>query len=152
MKRVSLGSRLGAMLSSVLIVTALAACASAGGSGHSSSSSQGITGNWRLVSGADAKGAFTTGSAVVTFTLDGQSSGGRGPCNSFGATTTGATTGAISVVVGIHTDMACMDPELNATEARYFAALDKVTTAALERGTLTLTGNGDSLVFTRATT
>jgi heat shock protein HslJ len=48
--------------------------------------------------------------------------------------------------------MACMNPELNSTEARYFAALDKVTTAALERGTLTLTGNGDSLVFTRATT
>jgi heat shock protein HslJ len=158
MKKVSLGGRIGAILGTVLIVTVLAACASAGGStsGGSSSrgsgSSQDITGNWQLVSGTDAKGAFTPGSAIVTFKLDGQSSGGHGPCNSFGATATGAKTGTIAIVVGIHTDMACMDPELGSTEARYFAALDKVTTAALDSGTLTLTGNGDSLVFTRATT
>jgi heat shock protein HslJ len=177
-KKVSLVSRIGAMLGSVLIVAALAGCAggaggagsggfptggsSAGGSGSGSSgsggsgaggsgSSQDITGNWQLVSGTDAKGAITPGSAVVTFRFNGQSSGGRGPCNSFGATAKGTTTGAISIVVGIHTEMACVDPELNSTESRYFAALDRVTTAALDSGTLTLTGNGDSLVFSRAT-
>jgi heat shock protein HslJ len=169
MNRASLVSRLGAMLGSVLIVAALAGCAAVGdggsgsggsgsagsGSGSSGSggsgSSQDLTGNWQLVSGADAKGVITPGSAVVTFKFNGQSSGGRGPCNSFGATAKGTTTGAISIVVGIHTEMACVDPELNSTESRYFAALDKVTTAALDSGTLTLTGNGDSLVFSRAT-
>ena len=178
MKKVSLVSRIGAMLGSVLIVAALAGCAggaagagsggfptggsSPGGSGSGGSGSGGsgsggagsskdITGNWQLVSGTDAKGAITPGSAVVTFKFNGQSSGGRGPCNSFGATAKGTTTGAISIVVGIHTEMACVDPELNATEARYFATLDKVTTAALDNSTLTLTGNGDSLVFSRAT-
>ncbi len=153
MKKVSLGSRIGATLGTLLIVTALAACAGVGGStSGGSGSSQDITGNWKLVSGTDAKGGFTPGTAAVTFKLNGHSSGGRGPCNSYGATTTGATTGTISIVVGIHTEMACMDPELNSTEARFFAALDKVTTAALDSGTLTLTGHGDGLVFTRATT
>ena len=169
MKEVSLGSRIGAILGTVLIVTTLAACASAGGSGSggsgssgpssggpssggsSSGSSQDITGNWQLVRGTDSKGSITPGGATVTFTINGQSSGGRGPCNSFGATVQGATTGPIIIVVGIHTEMACVDPELNATEAHYFGALDKVTTAALDGGILTLTGNGDSLVFTRTT-
>ncbi|MDQ1546359.1 MAG: hypothetical protein QOH69_1263 [Actinomycetota bacterium] len=160
MKKVSLLSRIGAMLGSVLIVTALAACASAGGgSGHGGSGPDGpgsgspedITGNWKLVGGTDAKGDITSGSAVVTFTFNGQSSGGHGPCNSFGATATGTTTGTIAIVVGIHTEIACVDPELNANESRYFAALDKVTTAALDNGRLTLTGDGDTLTFTRAT-
>jgi heat shock protein HslJ len=174
-KKGSLPGRIGAMLGSVLTVAVLAACAGvggagggsggsgtggsgtggagAGGSGSSGSgSSQDITGNWQLVSGTDAKGALSPGSAVVTFKFNGQSSGGRGPCNSFGATAKGATTGTISIVVGIHTEMACLDPEYNATESRYFAALDTVTTATLDNGTLTLTGDGDTLVFTRATT
>jgi heat shock protein HslJ len=147
------------MLGSVLIVTALAACASAGASGGSGGgarsggtpgSAQDITGSWQLVSGTDAKGAITAGDATVTFTFNGRSSGGHGPCNSFGATSTGTTTGPITIVVGIHTEIACVDPELNATEPRYFAALDKVTTASLDNGTLTLTGNGDTLTFTRA--
>jgi heat shock protein HslJ len=179
MNQVSLRSRIGAMLGSVLIVTALAACASpvgvgsggsgggSGGSGSGGSSSGGasgsgssgsggsgspqdITGNWQLVSGTDAKGNMTPGGATVTFTFNGQSSGGHGPCNSFGATATGTTTGTIAIVVGIHTEMACLDPELNATENRYFAALDKVTSASLDSDTLTLTGDGDSLVFSRA--
>jgi heat shock protein HslJ len=150
------------VLGSVLIVAALAACAGVAGSGGGSGSggsgfggsgsAQDITGNWQLTGGTDAKGAITPGSAVVTFKFNGQSSGGRGPCNSFGATSTGTTTGSITIVVGIHTEIACLDPELNSTESRYFAALDKVGTAALESGTLTLTGNGDTLVFTRAAT
>jgi len=167
-KKMTLASRIGAILGTVIIVTALAACApasSAGGGngsggsgsggsgsgGSGSGTSQDITGNWQLVRGTDSKGSITPGGATVTFTINGQSSGGHGPCNSFGATTKGATTGPIVIVVGIHTDIACIDPELNATEARYLGALNKVTTAALDNGTLTLTGNGDSLVFTRAT-
>jgi heat shock protein HslJ len=166
MNKVSLLNRIGAMLGSVLIVTTLAACAGAGGGtgspepggsgaggstgGSGSRSSQDITGNWQLVGGTDAKGDITPGGAVVTFTFNGHSSGGHGPCNSFGATATGTTTGTIAIVVGIHTEIACVDPELNANESRYFAALDKVTTAALANGRLTLTGDGDTLTFTRA--
>lgn len=151
MKKMTLASRIGAILGTVMIVTALAACAPARSAGGGSGTSQDISGNWQLVNGTDSKGTITPGDATVTYKINGQSSGGRGPCNSFGATTQGTTTGPIVIVVGIHTEMACLDPELNATEARYFAALGKVTTAALDNGTLTLTGNGDSLVFTRAT-
>ena len=137
-----------------MLVVALAGCAAAvgGGSGGGQTGSPSdITGRWQLVSGTDAKGPITPGSAVVTFTVNGASSGGRGPCNSFGATTRGATTGTIAIVVGIHTEIACVDPDLMTTETRYFAALDKVTTATLADGTLTLSGNGDTLVFSEAT-
>jgi heat shock protein HslJ len=151
-------TRIGAWLGTALIVISLAGCAAAsGGSGSDSGSGspapgRDITGNWQLVSGTDATGDITPGKAVVTFKFDGSTSGGRGPCNSFGATAKGTTIGTISIVVGIHTEMACVDADLNTTEGRYFAALDKMTKASLANETLTLTGDGDSLVFTRATT
>jgi heat shock protein HslJ len=87
---------------------------------------------------------------VVTFTIHGASSGGHGPCNSFGATAKGTTTGVVSIVIGMHTEIACVDPDLMTTETRYFAALDKVNKATLDNGTLTLSGDGDALVFTKA--
>jgi heat shock protein HslJ len=160
----SLSGRLVALLGSALLVLALAGCAGAvgtgdgsgnsstgGGSTSGSGTAQSITGSWQLTSGTDAQGAMTLGTAAVTFTINGASSGGRGGCNAFGAKTTGSTTGAITIVVGIHTDMACVDPDIMSTEGRYFAALDKVTNAALDNGTLTLTGGGDTLVFSKAT-
>jgi heat shock protein HslJ len=122
------------------------------GSGSSSSgsgSSASIRGTWKLTSGTDSTGAISPGTANVTLKVNGGSSGGHGPCNSFGADVTGTTTGAITIVVGIHTDMACVDPDLNTTETRYFAALDAVSKAALTSETLTLSGGGDTLVFSR---
>ena len=158
-----IGSVLGALTCAAIVIAALAGCATAangggsgggsgaGGSGAGGSgSSHDITGNWQLVSGTDAKGAITPGAATVTFAFNGASSGGHGPCNSFGATAQGTTTGTIHIVVGIHTDMACVDPDLNTTESRYFAALDAVTKASIDGGTLTLSGGDDSLVFTRS--
>ena len=161
----TIGSRvealLGAGLLTLLVVLALSGCAGAtrtgGGSSTGGSGTGGpgsprdITGTWQLVSGTDATGAITPRTALVTFTFNGESSGGRGPCNSFGAIAEGTTTGTTRIVVGIHTEMACVDPDLNTTESRYFAALGQITKAALDDGTLTLTGGGDSLVFTRAT-
>jgi heat shock protein HslJ len=159
------GAVVRAVLVTALVTIALGGCAGAtgsgsggsgsggsgsGGSGSGGSGSDDVTGNWQLVSGTDEKGVITPGPAVVTFKLNGASSGGHGPCNSFGATTKGTTIGTITIVVGIHTEMACVDPDLNTTEARYFAALDKVTSAALDHGTLTLSGDGDTLVFTKA--
>jgi heat shock protein HslJ len=157
-------NRIATLLCSTLVAISLAGCAAgtgggsgpggsgAGGSGAGGSgASRTITGSWQLLSGTDAKGAITPGAARVTFTINGKSSGGRGPCNAFGATTRGTTTSTISIVVDIHTDMACVEPDQNTTESRYFAALNTVTRAALDNGTLTLSGGGDSLVFTRAT-
>jgi heat shock protein HslJ len=147
MNRAGIAARAASWLGATLLVVALAGCAAATGAG----SGQDITGNWRLVSGTDATGDITPGKAVVTLTIDGDSSGGHGPCNSFGATTAATTTGTISIVVGIHTEMACVDAELNTTESRYFAALGTVTRASLEKKKLTLAGDGDMLVFTKAT-
>jgi heat shock protein HslJ len=104
-----------------------------------------------LVTGSDAKGTFTPGSATVTLDLNGARSGGKGPCNAFGAKTSASTTGPIAIILGIRTEMACAEPELNTTEARYFAALGLVKTAAIASGRLSLTGGGDSLVFVRST-
>ena len=143
------------LLGAAAITVMLAGCASgrvSGGTGGRSGtgSSHDINGAWQLVSGSDETGTITPGNAMVTFTFNGQSSGGHGPCNSFGATATGTTTGPVSIRVGIHTEMACVESELNTTETRYFAALDKVTTADLRAGTLVLSGAGDTLNFTRA--
>ena len=109
------------------------------------------TGTWAPVSGTDATGTITRGTAPVTFTFKGTSSGGRGPCNSFGATATGTTTGSIHIEVGIHTNMAGLGPQVNSTESRYFAALDAVTTAAPKGESLSLTEQGASLVFQQST-
>jgi heat shock protein HslJ len=168
-------NRLAVLLWSAVLAMTLAGCASAagggsGGPGSSStgstapsgpggspapgtggSASQDITGGWQLVSGTDSKGAISPGAAAVTFTINGTSSGGHGPCNSFGATTRGSTTGQIDISIGIHTDIACVDPDVMTTESRYFAALNRVTNAALADGTLTLSGGGDTLVFSKGT-
>jgi heat shock protein HslJ len=143
--RQGITKRTVAVLAAALLLVALAGCARA----SHSSPARNIGGNWQLVSGTDATGGITPGQAIVTFKFDGANSSGRGPCNSFGATAKGSTTGSISIVVGIHTEMACVDAGLNATEGRYFAALDKVRKATLEKETLTLSGGGARLVFTR---
>jgi heat shock protein HslJ len=147
--------RLLALLGMALLAVVLAGCAGAraGDSGNGqggTSQPQTITGTWQLVRGSDTSGTFLPGGAVVTFTFDGKTSGGHGPCNSFGATTAATTTGPVSITMGIHTDMACVDDDLNNAESRYFDALGKVSSAAIADGMLTLSGDGDSLQFTRA--
>jgi heat shock protein HslJ len=147
---------------SAILIAALAGCAGTGGdtgggpggqpSGGGTGSAGGarsITGKWQLVSGTDEKGPITPGDAIVTFTFNGRSSGGHGPCNSFGATSTGTTIGPVSIRVGVHTDIACVEPELNTTEARYFAALGAIDTATITDGTLVLSGGEDTLQFVR---
>jgi heat shock protein HslJ len=141
-----------ALLGAAILIAMLAGCAGARAGGGGTGHPQSITGKWQLVSGSDKDGSILPGNADVTFTFDGQTSGGHGPCNSFGAATTGTTTGAVTITIGIHTEIACVgtNPDPNTTEARYFTALDKVTTAAMTNGNLVLTGGGDSLQFTRA--
>jgi len=153
-------SRILLGLAAVAIAIAVGGCASAagggggyGGSGGSSASGatpQSILGTWQLVSGMNATGPISPDGSTITLKLDGAHSGGKGPCNSFGATETGSTTGKISIRVGIRTMMACADAARNVTESNYFAALGKVTQASLSNDKLTLTGGGVSLVFTKA--
>ena len=144
--------RIVALLGAIVLVIVLAGCASPRAGDGGTGQTQSITGTWQLASGSDGTGTILPGEATVTFIFNGQNSGGHGPCNSFGATSTGTTTGPVTITLGIHTEMACVggDPDPNTTEARYFAALDKITTAAMTNGKLVLTGGGDSLQFTRA--
>ena len=155
-----------AVIVTVLMTVVLAGCAAASGGGSggnsgggslSSSSSpspspQPIAETWQFVTGSDANGTFSPDGAVVTLKIDGVHSGGQGPCNAFGATVTGSVTGTISIVVGIHTMMACSEAVRNVTESRYFAALGKVTHSSISSGDLTLTGDRVRLVFSRART
>lgn len=145
-------------LAAVAIAVAVGGCASTSGGGYGGSGGpsppaatpQSILGTWQLVGGTTANGSISPDGSTVTLKLDGAHSGGHGPCNSFGATETGSTTGKISIRVGIRTMMACAEAARNVTESNYFAALGKVTDASLASGNLTLTGGGVSLVFTKA--
>jgi heat shock protein HslJ len=149
-----------AIIASILLAFVLVGCAAASGGGSGPGGSSGtpsappepIAETWQFVSGTDTNGAISPAGAVVTLKIDGAHSGGQGPCNAFGATVTGSTTGAISIVVGIHTMMACSEAVRNVTESRYFAALGKVTHSSISSGDLTLTGGGVTLVFARART
>ena len=143
-----------AVIAGVILAVLLAGCAAAPGSGSTggSSSPAPIAQTWRFVTGTDANGTFSPDGAAVTLKIDGVHSGGQGPCNAFGAKVTGSVTGPISIVVGIHTMMACSEAIRNITESRYFAALGKVTRSSISSGDLTLTGHGVRLVFARART
>lgn len=147
------GYRAAALACAFAAMLALAGCARgvAGSDPAPTDTPTSISGSWQFESGTDSVGRIAMGNATATFRFDGDRSGGRGPCNSFGATASGATTGAITIVVGIHTDMACLDPMLNTSESRYLAALDAVTRATVHGGALTLSGGGAVLTFGRHT-
>jgi heat shock protein HslJ len=142
-----------AAVAAALLTVLLTGCATAvsGGGSGAGGSKQVITGTWQLVRGTDSHGAISPGTTDVTLRIDGSSSGGHGPCNAFGATVSSATTGALTVKMGITTEIACVPADVNTTEARYFGNLRAVTTASRAGRQLTLSGGGDTLVFTRAT-
>ena len=149
-------------LTAVALAVALTGCAATAGAAGDGTGAGGapaptptatatsILGSWQLVSGTDSRGAISPDGSTVILKLDGAHSGGQGPCNSYGATETGSTTGPISIRVGIRTMMACAEAARNATESRYFAALGDISHASLTGGKLTLEGSEVSLVFTRA--
>jgi heat shock protein HslJ len=156
-------SRVVLGLTAVALAIALAGCASTAGAGSGTGGGstgggsaaptptpQSILGTWQLVSGTDATGAISPGDSTVILRLDGAHSSGQGPCNAYGASETGSTTGPISIHLGIRTMMACAEAVRNVTESRYFAALGEVAHASLAGGKLTLDGGGVSLVFTKA--
>lgn len=107
-----------------------------------------ILGGWRLSGGSDDQGAMSLGDAVVTLTVAGADSGGRAPCNSYGLHIAGSAAGPIRVSRELQTEMACADPDRNALETRYLAALGGTTAAELDGRDLVLTGTGVTLQFT----
>ncbi|MGV8884684.1 MAG: META domain-containing protein [Microbacteriaceae bacterium] len=114
-------------------------------SAPSADSTSALSGEWRLTSGADATGSFELADSVVTLTLLGQTTGGKTPCNVFGATvtvpeaTSSTGTGAIDITPTFQTKAACADQKLMELEPRYLAALDAVTEAATSADSLVLT-------------
>lgn len=85
--------------------------------------------------------------APVTLVIEGSRWGGTSACNSYGGEVRvdGAqvATGGFAV-----TEMACMDPDVMASEAAYLAALTVVDRVAVDGDTLVLTGPDTELVFT----
>jgi len=126
----------------------LGGCASAGGSPTGTpTSTASITGDWRLVSGHDGTGKFDLTGVVVTLRVDGSKSGGSGPCNGYGESIDGSTTGTIRLTRGVSTDMACVPQERNVLEARYFAVLGGTMSASLENGDLVLASARGTLAY-----
>lgn len=100
---------------------------------------------WTLVS---IDGQPVVDGSTVTLTLDaaGEASG-TGGCNRYSGQYT-IDGDAIAFGMLISTLMACVDDDITAQEAAYFAALDAVTGYTLEAGRLTLTDDdGGELVF-----
>jgi len=131
----------------VIAVLALTGCGPTGdGFPNKTSAPSELDGDWQLSEGSDAQGAFELKDSVSTITLTGNRTGGRTPCNIFGATVTidGAT---ISIEPGAVTEAACADSDLMALEPRYLAALGAVTEQKLSGETLTLSGKDVILTF-----
>jgi heat shock protein HslJ len=153
-----MSARALAGLAALVIALALGGCASGGAetptppTPHTPTivpGGQSITGNWQLASGTDGKGAMTLDSDAITLKISGSGAGGKAPCNGYGFHLSSDSTGPVVVTRGVATDMACVDPDRMALEARYLAAFDRITEAALESDRLILTGTDVRLQFTK---
>jgi len=131
----------------VIAVLALTGCGPTGaGFPDRTSAPSELDGDWRLTAGSDAQGKFDIKDAEVTVTLTGNRTGGRTPCNIFGAFV--KLDGArISIEPSAVTEVACADPDLMALEPRYLDALGAVTEQTLSGETLTLSGKDVILTF-----
>ena len=121
----------------------LGGCAANGEPGNGGT----LEGEWVLNSGADASGALDLTGAQITLTIgDADTSGGRAPCNSYGATINGGPPD-VSITVGAVTEMACVDERLMILETRYLAALGGVRIAEQTADELVLSGEGVELNY-----
>lgn len=106
-------------------------------------------GVWVLASGTQQGGPLVlVDSHPVTLVLDGDAVSGISACNHYGGTVTRSgdsfTVGAMSM-----TEMACPPDSVLTLESAFHAALNDVTTAALDGDLLTLSGDAVELVFER---
>lgn len=107
-----------------------------------------LQGGWVLIDGRDAQGAFIATPNPITLAIDGDRFGGEGPCNLYGGTITVGGGGAVGFETLTSTQRACIDTTFMTLEDRYYAALDAVTTAAVD-DELTLSGDGVALRYAR---
>ena len=138
-----------------VFVILLAGCSSssptgpnAGGNSPGGDSAE-LAGEWVLQSGSDDTGNFDLKDSTSTLTLTGGNTGGRTPCNIFGADVTGGV-GEIDITPTFQTEAACADPGLMELEPRYLAALEAVTAATVKNESLVLRGGGVELTFSLA--
>jgi len=113
-----------------------------------------LGGEWVLQSGSDETGDFDLKDSTSTLTLTGANTGGRSPCNIFGASVEvdvdDSGTGTVDITPTFQTEAACEDPDLMALEPRYLDALDAVADVTVSGETLTLSSKGVTLEFSLA--
>lgn len=106
------------------------------------------TGEWRLTRGTNARAAIPiVPGADITLVVDGSTVSGRSACNTYGGQVV-VKDGVVQFGDLFMTEMACAEP-IMASEAAYHAALAAVRAASRDGDTLTLTGPGVELVFTK---
>lgn len=105
-------------------------------------------GSWTLESGTvDGEPIALLDDYPVTLVIEGEQAGGRAACNSYGGT---VSIDGSSFALGdvAWTEMGC-EPAAMESEQAFLAALMLVDTISVEGDTLTLSGGGAELVFTR---
>ncbi|WP_210481248.1 META domain-containing protein [Naasia sp. SYSU D00948] len=107
-----------------------------------------LQGEWRLTSASDGQGEMDLKGSSVTLAIEQDRARGDGPCNIVELEITGGP-GPVDVTVGAMTERACLDQDLMVIESRYIETLSGVTTAEVDDGTLTLSGDAGTLTYTR---
>lgn len=137
---------LAALALAVSATMMIAGCSALGiGSGA------GLGGDWGLVAGDDATGAFDLSIGGITMIVQGDRVSGTAACNTYGGTIVGNVTDTeqpLSVEQLFQTEMACLDDGVMELEQRYLDALAAVTTARrIDADTVQLTGPDVRLEF-----
>jgi heat shock protein HslJ len=108
--------------------------------------------SWAMISldGDSQVGEMLGGQAVTLSFTSSTEAGGSGGCNSFGATYfANSSTGSIAFSELVSTLMACADGGIGEVETAYFAALTSADQYDVSGSTLTITGDGHTLIFER---
>lgn len=142
-------TRLGMTAALVIGALGLVGCATPAGNpgtGGGGGTDNELLGDWVLVSGADDAGEFDLTATSITLAISEGDSGGRTPCNSYGAIVS-SRDGSVAIEVTFQTEAACVDEYLMQLESRYLQALGEVDRADLTNDTLLLTGESVKLQF-----
>ncbi|MFN4003026.1 META domain-containing protein, partial [Microcella sp.] len=111
----------------------------------------GLRGDWGLVTGEDAAGAFDLSVGGVTMIVDGDAISGVAACNTYGGTVIGSVADVeqpLRVEQMFQTEMACVDDGVMQLEQRYLDALAAVTSARrVDADTVRLSGPNVVLEF-----
>jgi heat shock protein HslJ len=108
-----------------------------------------LEGSWALESYAldGDEVAAAEPAATITFAADG-SFQGTSPCNAMSGTW-GGEGGTLTLELGPMTQMACVDPDLQAQETAFTGGLPEVTGATVDGDALVLTGDAVTFRFAR---